>query len=563
MSDPTQSAAPTPEMTSMALTPDQSNISAPAGPQLPLNNASSATNPNGSPNSDNTDWHGNGGFLSRFFSPLVNMAGKDTKVSVDDNGQMQQDVTQAAPGTMFKHMLVGALSGLAAASQHRGGNFGTGLGEGFAGAEQAQQERNDRARQQAVQQFQMKKQAQQAADQHQGAQDESHLRATEIVAHNAQIGQIAFNMAKDSQEFQDNVIKQQSAARDYMVKNGGTTQSGLTWDDVQKKMAADPSTSHSLHAYITGETQALDQDGKPIMQAATDPSGNPILNAATNQPVMRPKMNYTFDLVQTPDDHILTKEDVKRYTAAEIPGFDQGKVKAGQTIQGSRWFNLEEQYQQKKLQDLSVTEKQAAIARDNASAAAEGERVKDLALDISDKKLAKQAKDDWGTALQYNNNDPAKASDWLKRQDPNKPGDAHFIQSFNALASAESMDIANNGETESVSSPDGTTKTVIKKQRLFSTAPMDASNLPDPPAGKAATILIPGQTVPAAVDAAGLAAFRQKYPHGTFKAAGSTSASAPQPVKVATKDSPTEAGSAAANIGSFIKQAAPVVTNQF
>jgi len=72
---------------------------------------------------------------------------------------------EPAPGQMFKNLLVGALSGLYAGSQVRGG-FGAQVGAGFEGAQEQKARQDQTARTNAQQQFQNQEQAQQDMDAH-------------------------------------------------------------------------------------------------------------------------------------------------------------------------------------------------------------------------------------------------------------------------------------------------------------------------------------------------------------------------------------------------------------
>jgi hypothetical protein len=72
---------------------------------------------------------------------------------------------EPAPGQMFKNLLVGALSGLAAGAQVRGG-FGAQVGAGFEAAQQQKVRQDQLARANAQQQFENQQQTQQNIDLH-------------------------------------------------------------------------------------------------------------------------------------------------------------------------------------------------------------------------------------------------------------------------------------------------------------------------------------------------------------------------------------------------------------
>lgn len=482
MAGETPNGAPTTDMMSGALSTASPTVNATIQPSADTpQQMSLPSNPMPAPQSSSNSGD-SGGFLSHIFSPIKHFgqaiadhagdAAKDTTYNVDNAGNLAAVATNAAPGTLFKHLLVGALSGLGAAAQRPGLGFGGAAGVGAEAGMNVAQQADEKARQDAIQQAQLKRQAQQAEDQHNAAKDESALRSAEVAHNNALTADLTVNALRTSQDMQDKAFEIGKDARNYLTSNGGTvTKSGVTYQEYQQMAAADKSMTHSLHAYLVGEAPALDANGDPIMENATDASGNPLFDAKTGKPVQRPKMEYRFDVVQTPDDHTLTKQDVDRYSKAELPGFDKNTVKAGQTISGARWFNLENQYNSKQIQDWKLKAQKAEADEREATAAAERTRASSLAEDIKDKKLARQAKDDWGVALTQNNNDPQKAVQWMKDQAASKEG-AHFGQSLSALAAAESMDIASTGETDTETSADGTTKTVIKKKRLFSTPPV-------------------------------------------------------------------------------------------
>ena len=453
--------APDDQPQSPTLSPAEASVSGAGGPQLPLNNASSATNPDGSQNEANTDWHSSNHFKN-FFAPLVNMAGKNPTASVDDDGNLIKGVTQATPGTLFKNLLAGSLTGLAAAAKHPGLGFGGGMGVG-AGAEMEKNE-EDKARvdNAAVQKFQIKKAAQKAADEHATAVSEDQERAAQIAYHNAARINLTYDAMQKSQEYQDNLFKQEQGNRDYILKNGGTiSKQDVSGEEAQKLVASDHSTTHTLQFYLVGEKPMLDDDGKEVMAPKLNIYGKPMLDESGQQ-IMAPKMQYRYDVVQSPDDHQLTKDDIKRYKKADISDFDQGTVKPGQTISGSRWIHWENELHENEVTDLQKKEYQASIAAKNSEVQRNSLEGQKLTSEIKDQKDRKQTQDDYTAALQKAQGDPDKANNFFWQDSP---------VSASRMYAAQEQYIASQPETETTTDATGQEKTVQKVAHRLITPP--------------------------------------------------------------------------------------------
>lgn len=431
-----------------------------------------------------------GGFMGHFLQPLKEFgkqiyesAGTPTPTySVNDStGQLIKNAETATPGTMFKKLLVGALTGLGAGAQARGAGAAGAIGAGFSASEQQQQEQDDRARQQAVQQFQMKQAAQKAQDEHSAATSDQAVKAAQTVMYNAQTANLAFNMHQNSQEYQNQIFNNEKGDEDYLLKNGAfVVKKGVDGSELQKLMGSDTSTTHNVIGKLVGEEPILDAQGNEIMVPMTTPDGRQIIDPDTKQPMMQPKMKYVFDVLQTPDDHKLTPADIKRYSSVDVPGFDVGTVKPDQVISGGRWMQLENNYRQAKLQDLNERELESNIAAHKATMEAESARAQNLLEDLKDKKLQTQAEQDWSMAMSQPSvaQIPERAAQWLQQNKPN---------TYGLLAGAEAQDIAKNGETETVTSSDGSTKTLVKRKRLFTKE--------EPPQAQSGTIPVGAEVI--------------------------------------------------------------------
>jgi hypothetical protein len=392
--------------------------------------------------------------LKNVGNDIVQSGGKGTPVySVDDAGKMTELATQATPGTLFKNLLVGALTGLGAATQThgRGGPLGA-AGAGFTAAMSGAQEQDDKARAKAVQEAQLKQQAQKAADEHNSVDQENAVRAATVTHLNAETAQATEATLRLGQEYRDEQFKNNQAFLDRLAADGGHALfTDLSEADALQKLKDDPTLAHSATYRVVGEKPVIGSDGQPVMVKGADGQ-------------MTAQMQPIYSIYSLPQEHTLTSQEAKQFQDAGL--LPKGKIK-DQTVSGAFYADMERKYQSWELTDLQKREYKANIQKNQAEANEANKRVDALTLDIGDKKAAKQAQVDYGNALIMAGNDPDKAKDILMQK---------FPDSFKLLASAESMEIAKNPTTETTTSPDGQTKTVTKMtRRLFTSDPQQSN----------------------------------------------------------------------------------------
>lgn len=120
------------------------------------------------------------------------LLGHQVDYQVDDKGNVHQVEIKEKPGQLFRSILAGAiLGGAMAANRQRGqqAGFGASFARGAGGVQQEQAQADQNRYNRAVQQFQMKQQAQ-------TAQTENDLRKVQIAMHNSQIATQNFLLNK-------------------------------------------------------------------------------------------------------------------------------------------------------------------------------------------------------------------------------------------------------------------------------------------------------------------------------------------------------------------------------
>jgi hypothetical protein len=254
---------------------------------------------------------------------LVNAGGRPApQYSVDQQtGQMVQAANQAAPGQLFKNMLVGALSGISSAAHNPRGGFLGAVGNGFMGGMQQQQQQQQQARGNAQQQFQMQ---QQASDEHaQTAASIAHLNAATYAAQ-------LQNQKLDDDRMQE-VYKRGQALVDANKDN--LMYENQTWQQLQDLQKSDPSIGHRVVFQPVGTKIVTDASGKPVI----GPDGQ----AQTEE---------IYSGFSIPQDHTLSDSEVKQYVK---DGFLPDKTyKAGTVIPGAQYAALVNRATQKEHTDL-------------------------------------------------------------------------------------------------------------------------------------------------------------------------------------------------------------------
>ncbi len=320
------------------------------------------------------------GFLGHIFSPFVNAIGHGTQYVPQSDGTIQQVATKATPGNMFKTMLAGALSGLASAAQHPGqsNSLGGGLGLGFAGGAENAEHQDEMAREQAVQSVQMKQKAQQLADAHTSSDNEQKLMAQQVLEANAHTAAYSMQLHTLSQEAQDKVFQMGKESLDRAIADHGEVVGpyDMTFSQLQAYQSQNPAVGHEAKAYITGETPELDASGKPVQEVVRDSRGNALLDPDTHNPVMSPKMHYTYTLVKPAAQHTVTTEDLNRLKKNGVTALSDEGVKPGNTVSGAHWLSLSDQAYQNQLKDVTLQAEKAKQVAAMATAQAENERAR-------------------------------------------------------------------------------------------------------------------------------------------------------------------------------------------
>jgi len=426
-----------------------------------------------------------GGFLSHVGHVLVGLGGQpQPSYSVDPStGQETAQQGQASPGQLFKNLLVGALQGMAAGSHAKGLGIGGGIGLGFQGAEEAKQSQDDRARQQAAQQFQMQQTAQKTQDTHQTAMDEHTLNGLKIATANND------NMVRSAtlpNEIATIKLQQTKLANDLGLTNGQdiTDYNQVTpamWDDIKQHKGLFLSAGGGKGTYYTMTQDPYKQPNDKDFQVTvpTLENGKIVDKVLATVPAGKATMGAQLDVA----NRYATQRVTLEKTAADIADAN-----------------------------ARTTEAKAQAAEANA-------RVGAIADELKDKKQQKQVTQDWGSALTEAGNDVDKAKTIMQQK---------YAKSFGLLSAAESMSIAKNGETVTEADPNDPTgkKTVTKQQRLFTNAPSAAAGI--------SVRLANGQT--GSIPAANIEAFLKANPGASRLDAGAAPAQQSQPVQTTGSD---------------------------
>lgn len=387
-----------------------------------------------------------GGLLNKFThglagkveGALVNAGGRTTQDTVDASGQIHQMATAAQPGQLFKNLLIGSLMGLGAATRNPRGGFLGAVGSGFTAGVQQQQQQSQEARNQAIQNEQLKQQAQEYQDKHDVATQEQARTAASITNLNANTYAIGLQSKKLNQDLQDEFYKNNNDYVGRQIASGGTYAGrNKTWSEVQQFRDANQGSTHKYTARAIGQEEVKDVNGNTVLRGDG-----------------KPEMEDIYDIVQLPDDHTLTDADVKAFKPYGI--LDDKKYKVGQVIPGDVWYGLDNQLQIKQHQSLQNKQIQADINARQAQADAAMTEASKYALDIKDTKQADQAKQDYGDALQEAGNDTTKAQQIMQQKYPN---------SYRLLAASEEMSLANSPTVDQLR-PDGM-KVSVARPRLF------------------------------------------------------------------------------------------------
>jgi hypothetical protein len=351
------------------------------------------------------------GFLQRmkgsFQNPLTALETNPTD-TVDDTGKLIEGATSASPGNLFKNLLVGALSGISRASQGTNKGFGAALGAGFEGGTQEMQQQQDTARNLAIQKAQLKQAATAASDKHNTAVQEQQASSVQLAAANFSLYKDSVDLSMKAQEAQDKWIEGQTKNRDSAVKDGGTVRaSSKSWSEIQDMWKNDPSLAHTAQAFVSGERQVTDADGNAVMTQQTDGFHRP-LKDADGKPIMGPKLEYTYDLVTPPKDHVVSAAEAASMKKAGVAGFTDGTVRPGQTIPWSSWNQAKSELNTDEDRKLQRSVYQADIAAKQSTAAAEGVRAKELSLQYENDKNAQGDGENYAKALIAANGDITK-----------------------------------------------------------------------------------------------------------------------------------------------------------
>ena len=460
--------APVP-ITTSTVPVNSTSISAPAqqpAPQTPAN-----------PQTPDLSYHPQS-FGGRLIAPFVNEFGHGSQYIPQADGSLQQVATKATPGNMFKTMLTGALSGLAAAARNpsEANSLGGGLGIGIGGGMEEEQRQDDLARQNAVQNIQMKQKAQQLADQHTTSQGESSLLAQQLMESNLHTFAYSQQLHTQSQEAQDKVFQMGKDSLDRAVADHGEVQGtpNMTWQQLQDYQAKNPSIGHEAQAYITGEAPELDANGNPVKDVLTDPRGNALLDPVTHLPVTAPRTHYTYTLVKPPATHTVTEDDMKRLKKSGVTELSDEGVKSGNTIPGAHWLSLSNKAYQNDLQAASLEAEKAKVQAANATARAETERARGYMDENATAEENKAADKIFGEALQKNGQDPHAAAAWMAKggdgiRDP-KTGqvvpDPKVLAAYQIKASGEANALQAHPNTSTTTEDPTTGNKVTTKENI-------------------------------------------------------------------------------------------------
>jgi hypothetical protein len=273
--------------------------------------------------------------------------------TVNDQGQLIENMVSATPGTIFKKLLAGALTGLGASASHHGGGLLGNVGVGFDAETKAVEEQRDEIRNKAIQQAQLKQQTQKNSDEHSTATMEQAVHAATVTHLNAATAQATAETAKLTQENRDAVYATNKAFRDQTIADGGQIipgGSGISLKDAMAKLADDPTLGHTATYRAVGEHPALDAQGNPILGADG-----------------KPQMQEEFDIFKLPANHSLPASEIAQYAKYGLMNKD---VTPGQTISGASWADLQRKLQGKQMDELKLQETNATIGDLGAKTAA-------------------------------------------------------------------------------------------------------------------------------------------------------------------------------------------------
>jgi hypothetical protein len=378
------------------------------------------------------------GFLANIGHVLVNAGGKPApSYSVDENGKMTQNPAQASPGQMFKNMLVGALHGMAAGAQNPHAGLLGGMGLGGTAELDYEAQQNQQAKGQAQQQFKNQQSAQQAKQQTVAAAD-----------------------AHTMNQFQMNKISLENAA----LTHDNDFRSKI--DDLRLKDAATTLQDHQLATSKSVQDMGL-SNGRVISNYG-QLSSDDAHDISKGKKVALTNFDGTATVYDVPENPYQTANsqpfDIAQWkigadgkpTRQVVGTVAAGKANVGQQLMAT---NAEtKSFADATGKYLDNEEKKSTIAKNKAEVGEIGTRVGLLSTELNDKKQESQVKKDWGSAFQAAGGDENKAIQVLQQKYP---------KSYGLLAASESMDVAKNGEQVQTASPDGTTKTTAKRQRLF------------------------------------------------------------------------------------------------
>lgn len=415
----------------------------------------------GSDNTTPTQWQPSGnsfltsGRLGKVESGLVNTLGQDQtpSYSVNDTGQLVASMNNATPGSMFKNLLVGALTGMSSAAKAgpRGGFLGA-MGNGFTGTMQATNEQNQQNRANAVQQFQTQAQAQKNLQATTAADDtHAHMAASTAYQNALTLAMNAQNN-KLPQEQQDAIY----ADNQKFLKNTGVTiHDSVPADQIQPILDADKTAGHTLIWKPVGEA--------PVMDPTT---GKQAVGSDG-----KPQTQQLWSAVQAPQDTTTTVtqsmiDNWKKNNVANLSP-EVGKIQPGQEMPTAYVTKYNADAQMQQHNDLQTQLQQADIKAKKAQAGEASAHTNMLTLSYKDATQAKTDQQNYGAALQEAGNDVGKASQIMQQK---------FPDSYQRLNAAEQIAASHGGTTETETGPGGdTTKTTVPNQtRLFSASPQGA-----------------------------------------------------------------------------------------
>lgn len=453
--------------------------------------------------------------LSTVGHDLVQAGGRPApNYEVDANGVVDNvnAGANATPGTLFKNLLIGALTGMSAGAKNPRGGFLGHMGTGFTGAMDAAEERNQQNEANAMRQEQLKIESQKAADDHSDHLMNQAVQARLTAESNVRMANETLELWMKPLEEQNKVLDLNRGELDNISKQpgGDVVFSNLSAEDAMKYLTNDPKLAHTTIAAATGTAlpqMVTDENGNTIEIEATGrqlplgPDGKPLPlwnNVTVKNPdgttSVKQELNkdaimgsYTYTAVRVPPKVTLTKDFVSDLVAHHVLPPGTQDFQPGMKISSTSWLSLSNQLRQSRSNDLKDQAAQAEIKARSAEADRAFTEIKKLTGDIKDANQQRDAEQTYQDAVKYNNMDTSNKAGIIQLMTGSTVGpvDAQIVAQFqkehpNAksdysyMAAKENQNVAAN--TETVTDNTGgikQTKTISKGTRLLTYDPKD------------------------------------------------------------------------------------------